>query len=188
MYTFVVLSTSLIFGPGWYNFVWVLSPKWEYSRRKMVVKSYTKWGDRTLGWPEIQGNTPEHETWFSCWRNGNMQNNDDIIWLVVSTILKNMKVNRKDYPIYCGKKFETTNKMMTLWIMMMSSDSNYTAGFWASGFCGQPHIATVCGSQQSKLHSGQQILSDQQKTTIWVQLELSMEFIGTPNSLESFPY
>ena len=32
-----------------------------------------------------------------------MQNNDDIIWLVVSTILKNMKVNRKDYPIYCGK-------------------------------------------------------------------------------------
>ena len=59
--------------------------------------------------------------------------------------------------------FETTNQMMTLWIMMMSSDSNYTAGFWASGFCGQPHIATVCGSQQSKLHSGEQILSDQQK-------------------------
>ena len=25
------------------------------------------------------------------------------IWLVVSTILKNMKVNGKDYPIYHGK-------------------------------------------------------------------------------------
>ena len=24
-------------------------------------------------------------------------------WLVVLTILKNMKVNGKDYPIYCGK-------------------------------------------------------------------------------------
>ena len=26
-----------------------------------------------------------------------------VIWLVVLTILKNMKVNRKDYPIYYGK-------------------------------------------------------------------------------------
>jgi len=34
------------------------------------------------------------------------------IWLVVLTILKNMKVNGKDYPIYYGKKkmFETTNQ------------------------------------------------------------------------------
>jgi hypothetical protein len=33
------------------------------------------------------------------------------IWLVVSTPLKNMKVNGKDYPIYHGKKmFETTNQ------------------------------------------------------------------------------
>jgi hypothetical protein len=30
------------------------------------------------------------------------------------TILKNMKVNGKDYPIYCGtyKMFQTTNQMM----------------------------------------------------------------------------
>jgi hypothetical protein len=27
----------------------------------------------------------------------------EIIWLVVSTHLKNMKVNGKDYPIYYGK-------------------------------------------------------------------------------------
>ena len=26
------------------------------------------------------------------------------VWLVVLTILKNMKVNGEDYPIYCGKK------------------------------------------------------------------------------------
>ena len=34
-----------------------------------------------------------------------------IYWLVVLTILKNMKVNGKDYPIYYGKNmFETTNQ------------------------------------------------------------------------------
>jgi hypothetical protein len=34
------------------------------------------------------------------------------VWLVVLTILKNMKVDGKDYPIYYGKKyiFETTNQ------------------------------------------------------------------------------
>jgi hypothetical protein len=31
---------------------------------------------------------------------------------VVLTILKNMKVNGKDYPIYYGKMFETTNQLM----------------------------------------------------------------------------
>jgi len=34
-------------------------------------------------------------------------------WLVVLTILKNMKVNGKDYPIYYGKikaMFQTTNR------------------------------------------------------------------------------
>jgi len=40
-----------------------------------------------------------------------MVNND---WLVVSTILKNMKVNGKDYPIYYGKSklIETTNQLI----------------------------------------------------------------------------
>ena len=40
-----------------------------------------------------------------------------IYWLVVLTILKNMKVNGKDYLIYCGKikfMFETTNQYI-LW-------------------------------------------------------------------------
>ena len=36
------------------------------------------------------------------------------IWLVVLTILENMKVNGKDYPIYYGIKniFETTNQSL----------------------------------------------------------------------------
>ena len=35
------------------------------------------------------------------------------IWLVVLTILKNMKVNGKDYPMYYGKKMvETTDQFM----------------------------------------------------------------------------
>ena len=36
-------------------------------------------------------------------------------WLVVLTILKYMKVNGKDYPIYYGKKkmFETTNQAIS---------------------------------------------------------------------------
>ena len=36
-----------------------------------------------------------------------------IIWLVVLTILKNVKVNGKDYPIYYGKSqmIETTNQI-----------------------------------------------------------------------------
>ena len=34
------------------------------------------------------------------------------VWLVVLTILKNMKVDGKDYPIYCGKHMlETTNQI-----------------------------------------------------------------------------
>jgi len=35
-----------------------------------------------------------------------------IIWFVVLTLLKNMKVNGKDYPIYYGKQkmFQTTNQ------------------------------------------------------------------------------
>jgi len=35
-------------------------------------------------------------------------------WLVVLTILKNMKVNGKDYPIYYGKykMFQTTNQII----------------------------------------------------------------------------
>ena len=34
-----------------------------------------------------------------------------VYWLVVLTILKNMKVNGKDYPIYeMEKMFETTNQ------------------------------------------------------------------------------
>ena len=33
------------------------------------------------------------------------------IWLVVLIILKHMKSNGKDYPIYYGKKFETTNQV-----------------------------------------------------------------------------
>ena len=35
------------------------------------------------------------------------------IWLMVLTILKNMKVNGKDYPIYYGKikMVETTNQL-----------------------------------------------------------------------------
>jgi len=36
------------------------------------------------------------------------------IWLVVLTILKNMKVNGKDYPIYYGNikfMFQTTNQL-----------------------------------------------------------------------------
>ena len=38
--------------------------------------------------------------------------NDNRIWLVVLTILKNMKVNGKDYPLYImdKKMFETTNQ------------------------------------------------------------------------------
>ena len=38
-----------------------------------------------------------------------------IYWLVVLTILKNMKVNGKDYPIYYGKEkmFQTTNQLMS---------------------------------------------------------------------------
>ena len=40
---------------------------------------------------------------------------EDIILLVVSTILKNMKVNGKDYLIYYGKKmFQTTNQSYPL--------------------------------------------------------------------------
>ena len=38
-------------------------------------------------------------------------------WLVVLTILKNMKVNGKDYPIYYGKIkliFQTTNQIMCI--------------------------------------------------------------------------
>ena len=39
------------------------------------------------------------------------------IWLVVLTILKNMKVNGKDYPIYYGKikKLQTTNQYIYIW-------------------------------------------------------------------------
>ena len=39
--------------------------------------------------------------WFGGY-NSNMY--DIIYWLVVLTILKNMEVNGKDYPIYYGKK------------------------------------------------------------------------------------
>ena len=47
-----------------------------------------------------------------------------VIWLVVWTILKNMKVNGKDYPIYYGKNmFETTNQL-TSYIPMKSSLMN----------------------------------------------------------------
>jgi hypothetical protein len=43
-----------------------------------------------------------------------MKNHSQQNWLVVLTILKNMKVNGKDYPIYYGKykMFETTNQKM----------------------------------------------------------------------------
>jgi len=34
-----------------------------------------------------------------------------IVWLVVSTPLKNMKVNGKDYTIYYGKMFQTTSQV-----------------------------------------------------------------------------
>jgi len=39
------------------------------------------------------------------------------IWLVVLTILKNMKVNGKDYPIYYGKikKLQTTNQYIYIY-------------------------------------------------------------------------
>jgi hypothetical protein len=46
-----------------------------------------------------------------CFRNPNISKATPICsWLVVSTPLKNMKVNGKDYPIYYGKMFETTNQ------------------------------------------------------------------------------
>jgi len=37
-----------------------------------------------------------------------------LLWVVVLTILKNMKVNGKDYPIYYGKSnmFEATSQFL----------------------------------------------------------------------------
>jgi len=41
------------------------------------------------------------------------------VWLVVLTILKNMKVNGKDCPIYYGKQkmFQTTNQMWNIFCL-----------------------------------------------------------------------
>ena len=49
-----------------------------------------------------------------------------IHWLVVSTILRNMKVSRKDYPIYFRKKnmFQTTNQYIYMYILIYQHSSH----------------------------------------------------------------
>jgi len=64
--------------------------------------------------PEIDGESTIYDTIDGLFNK---------FWLVVLTILKNMKVNGKDYPIHYGKKmFETTSQ---IWFKLVQ----YTPGY-----------------------------------------------------------
>ena len=68
------------------------------------------------------------------------------VWLVVLTILKNMKVNGEDYPIYCGKKttFETTNQ---LWF-----ETNKHTKSFQDVLVDLPLVRCLCGLRCSRAH------------------------------------
>jgi len=57
---------------------------------------------------------------------------------VVSSPLKNMKVNGKDYPIYHGKYFffETTNQLSIVTIVCLST--------WCNGILHHLHLCSLC--------------------------------------------
>jgi hypothetical protein len=60
-----------------------------------------------------------------------------VVWLVVLTILKNMKVNGKDYPIpYImenKKMFQSTNQLSVLWGFKLAQKKMSTGQFHPFG-------------------------------------------------------
>jgi len=66
--------------------------------------------------------------------------------LVVLTILKNMKVNGKDYPIYYGKwkMFETTNQIQNVEVDMITNQCRWF--HWTFGFDSTMKRKVICGA------------------------------------------